>query len=86
MKIAELKQILEKEKYNPHSYSLNGIKPYECYCLEESYGTFYVFYYERGNRLDERAFKSEDEACEYLYDLLKNDETTRANGANDAVR
>ncbi|TCW60399.1 hypothetical protein [Treponema sp. J25] len=77
MNTKELKMILERENYDPHSYSLDGMNQWECYCLEKSYGAFHVFYNERGNRVGEKTFKSEDEACRYLYEKLKSDPTTK---------
>ncbi len=80
MNIKELKMILERKNYNPYPYSLEGINPYECYCLEKTYNIFHVFYNERGKRVGEKTFKSEDEACRYLYEKLKGDPTTRNTG------
>lgn len=46
--------------------------------MDEIYGKWVVFYFdERGNRDFEKEFKNETEACQYVYDLLKNDSAAR---------
>lgn len=77
MKKNELKGKLEVEGFNPYLYSLNDLKM-GALCLKESYGTWLVKYYEPNGILTmEKLFSSEDEACDYFYETLKQDPTTR---------
>jgi hypothetical protein len=71
MNCTELIQKLNKIEVKPSLYSLNGeLKP-DSIILLNSYNDWIVFYLdERGGRNDEKIFKSEDEACIYIYNLL----------------
>lgn len=68
----ELKRRLDELRVNPGFYSLNGELLPDRLVLYRSYDTWTVFYLdERGNRHDEQIFFSEEEACSYLYERLK---------------
>jgi hypothetical protein len=73
-----------EEKMRTHgiradAYSLEGGLPDERYCLDHpTPETWTVYYSERGNRNNERRFESECAACEYLFDLVMRDPSTRA--------
>ena len=74
----ELLLRLKEAKINPNSYSLEGGSTGEEYVLsDEGYGKWAVYYSERGERNDEKIFRSESEACEELYRWIMNDPTTR---------
>ncbi len=63
----------------------NGIKPglvtiltagtpmAESYCLSFERGMFEVYYFERGEKLGLCRFLEEDDACECLVSMLRND-------------
>lgn len=79
MKIEELEKELNRLKVKKNEYSLNGeLKP-DAIILFSNYSKWEVFYLdERGGRNDEYFFTSEDEACQYIYDLfLKNIEVKK---------
>ncbi len=71
-----LKEYLEKLKFDPRTYSLEGGLPTEKYVLEERYGEWCVYYSEKSIRSNERRFDNEEAACDYLLAVLKNDHTT----------
>lgn len=48
--------------------------PEDRYAIVRQNHVWAVYYTERGQPFDLRHFKSEDEACEYLFSLLQADE------------
>jgi hypothetical protein len=77
MNRSELREVLDRDRIRPSSYSLEGGGPDEAYCLERSRGGWAIFYSERGNRNDEQWFATEDEACTALLEWILADPTTR---------
>jgi hypothetical protein len=78
MKIPELRKTLSDHGVNSRTYSIGeNPKDEEQYRLEESKGLWIFYYYERGNRVGEHWFATEEEACSYFLDRLLNDPTTR---------
>jgi hypothetical protein len=74
----ELKNIFDKEKISPRVYSLYGpVGDDNRYVLEERFGTWFVYYSERGERFGEQIFISEDEACKYMLQKILKDPTTK---------
>ncbi|HEX7152061.1 MAG TPA: hypothetical protein VF618_11290 [Thermoanaerobaculia bacterium] len=74
----ELKMLLDEEGFNPQRYSLEGGFPDERYCLDQlPDGSWSVYGSERGKKVAERIFPSEDEACRYLLHLLRRDPSTK---------
>jgi hypothetical protein len=74
----ELKKILDQEGFNPKRYSLRGGLPDERYCLDRlSDGRWSVYGSERGQKVAERVFATESEACEYLLFLLRRDPSAK---------
>ena len=65
----ELEQILQTEKVDPRSYSLDGGDADDTLCLGHEDGRWVVYYSERGKRYNHRWFSTESAACQYL--LLK---------------
>lgn len=61
----------------PGAYSLEGGLPPETYVLTIEGGGWSVYYSERGDRVDERRYDTEDEACSDLLLRLVADPTTR---------
>ncbi len=51
-------------------YSLEGGLPSEAYCLDK-HGSFWeVYYSERGIKSGLKKFEFEEQACDYLYELI----------------
>jgi hypothetical protein len=74
-----LRALLDHEGVRRDAYCLDGETPeYEALCLDGSGDAWTVYYFERGLHTGERAFTSEDEACQYLADRLLSDPSTRA--------
>lgn len=74
----ELKKILDQEGFNPQRYSLQGGLPDERYCLDQlADGRWSVYGSERGKKVAERVFETEDEASEYLLYLLRRDPSAK---------
>lgn len=68
MLVEELKLKLDLLGVNPSFYSLDGNLSLVGTVLYHSYGDWIVFDLdERGNKTDEKVFKSENEACDYIY-------------------
>ncbi|MBN9647735.1 hypothetical protein J0L31_12120 [Terrisporobacter glycolicus] len=67
----ELKIQLIRSHVPEDAYSLNGGLPNEKYCLNYLIvKKWQVYYSERGVKTGLKEFDSEDEACNYLYELL----------------
>ncbi len=67
----ELMTKLEEERINPRYYSIFGFTepPIEEQCVLQKEGDKWVVYYlERGQKMDLKAFKTEDEACRHFFD------------------
>lgn len=77
MRMRELKAALDQAGVRERAYDLEGSSKDEVYCLDKVQGSWVVYYRERGIRREERFFSSEDEACQYIFDLLIRDPTTR---------
>jgi len=68
--IKGLESRLISENIRKDIYSLNGGFPNEAYCISQNNREWEVYYSERGNKSGLRIFQSEEEACQYFYDLL----------------
>ncbi len=66
MNINELKIELENNHIDQKRYCLNGGDHWDMCCLENNYGTWCVYYSERGNREQEKKFNNESDACKYF--------------------
>lgn len=72
----ELRKKLKKKRILESAYSLDGGLPGDKYVLsDDGYGTWSVYYSERGERIGEKRFNSESEACIYLFEKLLSDPT-----------
>jgi len=72
MNKAELKTNLDLIKVDPKNYSLEGELNPDATVLFQNYAKWEVFYLdERGKRHKEQIFVSENDACQYIYDLFK---------------
>ena len=79
----ELKRALDKDRIDSHYYSLNGLDNllYEGRTiLEKGKNGWLVYYYERGEKWDIHVFKTEDEACTFLFNRITQDPNTRIFG------
>ncbi len=74
----ELQDALNREGISPDCFDLEGGLLPERYTLAEELGTWSVYYSERGLQTGKRTFISENEACEYLLNTVRDDPTTRA--------
>ncbi|MBE6048065.1 MAG: hypothetical protein E7213_06650 [Clostridium sp.] len=76
MNIDELDEILEKEKIPYSWYYIYGPQytKEQKTCIEKRKDKWYVFYFERGIESDVKIFNTENDACEELYNRMKNDE------------
>ena len=71
----KLHTILIKKKITPLAYSLSGGLPNEKYVLEQGIENWSVYYSERGQKNGERTFSTENDACQYMLQLLLNDDS-----------
>ena len=72
MNSIELKEILMAEGYNSKHFSFDRRSPpLEGYILEMTGPRWTVFYFERGSTRDIANFESEYDACDYLYEKIK---------------
>lgn len=67
----ELKKRLIQEKISNSIYSLDGGLPNEKLCLSFENSKWIVYYSERGLKTGIIEFIKEDEACAYIYCLIK---------------
>jgi hypothetical protein len=77
MNRAELEIVLSERRVSPLAYCLGGGLPNEKYTMDQAGVSWSIYYSERGQKIGERLFGSEDEACRYLLQLLADDPTTR---------
>lgn len=77
MDLNSLRELLDRENVDPHSYTFGVWNPWDQYCIEEGPTGWSVFFAERGIRQDERVNDNEDEACRDLLDHVLRDRTTR---------
>ncbi|MCD6040369.1 MAG: hypothetical protein K0R98_1617 [Rickettsiaceae bacterium] len=76
-RVKELKLKLIEAKVMPVAYCINCKNPMEQYCLIKEGNIWSVYYSERGVKRNEVTFQKESEACEYFYNKLIQDPTTR---------
>ena len=71
--IDELLQIVDNSTEHCESYSVcEGLKDNALIMdRNRSHTVYFVFYYERGCRIDEKIFSTENEACEYFYSVFR---------------
>ncbi len=76
MNTSQLEKKINKLNIRHDAYSLNGGNPSQAYVLSQEAEFWSVYYSERGIKIDERKFKSEDEACRYFLDIISEDKIT----------
>jgi hypothetical protein len=69
MNVADVREVVQAARVDPTYYSLDGER-HEALCLMSRGQRWYVFLSERGERFEERAFESQDEACVYFLKRL----------------
>jgi hypothetical protein len=62
---------LKLDKIPNHFYSLKGGLPYDAWCLAEIYPGWEVYYSEKGGKYQIKLFQTENEACNHIYQKLK---------------
>ena len=81
MKRDDLARLFQRMDVNPDAVCIFGVPDDEQYVLSRRRFSFrkrYVAYYlERGHRNRERAFSTEEEACDYFAEHVLRDPTTR---------
>ncbi len=77
----ELRRRLEREGFDDRVYCLEDEPRSDTYCLHLDGAQWRVYFSQRGERIDERAFDTHGEgeaaACTLLYARLLQDPTTR---------
>lgn len=78
MNVCALKDALESANIDERFVSLDGSARDESLVLEhDPVMGWRVYFSERGQRIRERTFRSEDQACQYIFDTLSRDPTVR---------
>lgn len=72
----ELEKKLNVSNIDKLAYDLNGGLPNEAYCIEKIGEKWVTYYSERGQRTSLKKFETEQEACQYFWDWLRNDFNT----------
>lgn len=74
MNLAELKSILENKCVPQEFYSLTGGLPADAFCIEQlADGKWRTYYGERGLRSHINDFETEEAACDFFYNWVRND-------------
>lgn len=71
--IEKLKNAGVKSQY----YSLYGKIVNDAFILEQTVGKWNVYYFERGSKDMEQSFESESDACNYIYNILKDEPSVK---------
>lgn len=77
MNTGDLKKQLEAHGVLESAYCLLGICGSDRYCLVHQGPYWSVFFFERGDRMDERSFDTEESACSFFLDWVLTDESVR---------
>ena len=80
MTVSEVERSLLQHGIRADAYCLMGICGSDRYCLVRGSENWSVFFFERGERVDERHFQTEAEACVYFLDILLADPSVRHAG------
>jgi len=78
MNISELQEKLNTLGIDESSYCIGSGVEDEQYCIEIIEEKWHYYYSERGQRTGEITFNNENEAYEYLYELLMKDPSVKA--------
>ena len=76
MRLPQLSATLRRERVHRHAYRLMELGD-DAYCLMRERDEWVVFYYERGERWDERHHATEELAAADLFARIMRDPTTR---------
>tara|TARA_Y100000589_G_C26970129_1_gene554220 strand:- start:211 stop:447 length:237 start_codon:yes stop_codon:yes gene_type:complete len=77
MTIKELDKKLREAGVKPQYYSLNGKDINDAFILKNELGKWNVYYFEKGSKYMQKYFDSESEACEYIYETLKDEPSVK---------
>ncbi|MDD6481802.1 MAG: hypothetical protein PUF65_06005 [Lachnospiraceae bacterium] len=73
MTVFELRRELERRGIKAFEYNLDGKgRTDERICLAEKDGKWEVYYAERGVKTTDEYFDTQEEACQFIYDMLTN--------------
>ncbi|WP_026473225.1 hypothetical protein [Alkaliflexus imshenetskii] len=70
MRREEFKYKVAKNNIPESWFLINNGSQEDTFCLEEVYGKWYFYYYEKGNRENELIFDNVEDALEILYKKL----------------
>lgn len=73
MSVEELRDLLRRKPVPEDAFVLNGAAVDQAYILDSDGRQWSVYYSERGLRIDERRFDSEDDACAEMLRRLRRD-------------
>jgi len=73
----QLENEFQKSGVRADAYSLFGTLKDDAHIIDEIYGKWIVFYFERGSRSNEQEFSTENEACQYLLELLRDEPSVK---------
>ena len=73
MKLQELQEKLKNGNIRQDAYNIGDGLPNEAYCLNQVDGKWEVYYSERGEKTGLKIFEDEENACNYFYLLLRNE-------------
>jgi hypothetical protein len=74
----ELRDALRELNVRPDAYCLDGETANEAYVLERQGTTWFVYYSERGKKTGEKQFPSEGDACQYMFQVVTHDSSTKS--------
>lgn len=66
----DLRQLLKSKNVPHQSYSLDGLKDGECLCIINENNSWRIIYNSRGRITQTIECKSEDDACDKLYQMI----------------
>lgn len=74
MTVKELKVKFDRLGVPKSFYAINGHLSSDTHMLNQVYAYWEYFYFdERGNTRNYRKFENEEDACEYFFEVLKNE-------------
>ena len=77
--VAELEKWFNKNCYNKDSYSINGNVILQGFRLENNGGLFQWSYFEQGEWETLKYFRTEKEAVQYVFEVIRTDEHAKRN-------
>ena len=75
--LVELKKYLARKGVYKNIVGIDELPMMEGYCIYDARSEIEVFYYERGQKMDNKSFQSITEAISYFKNWVLTDPTTR---------